>query len=306
VPWFEQARALPAEDVLGLVDPRAAARSENRGPRLRGDEREGDAAPHRRPVTIAVPVLPRIANFDDLDPLAMEEGVRLVMVRPGEALPGDADLVLIPGSKATIGDLAFVRAQGWDVDILAHVRRGGRVLGLCGGYQMLGQSIADPDGSDGDAGTVAGLGLLDVSTVFGGDKATVAVTGRHVATGERVTGYEIHLGRTTGPDCARPWLDLDGRMDGAESPNGRVAGTYVHGLFAADGFRRAYLSALGAPPSSLAYEAGVEAALDGLADHLEAHVDIKALLAIAGYTESRSSNPEGTATISQRIAQAPR
>jgi adenosylcobyric acid synthase len=306
VPWFEAARALPAEDVLALVDPPVAGHSETLGRRLRGDEREGEATGEKGSVTIAVPVLPRIANFDDFDPLAMEESVRLVMVRPGEAIPGDADLVLIPGSKATIADLAFVRAQGWDIDIAAHVRRGGRVLGLCGGYQMLGRSIADPEGLEGHPQSVAGLGLLEVTTVFGGNKATVAVTGRHVASGEPVSGYEIHLGRTSGPDCARPFVDLGGRMDGATSPDGRVAGTYVHGLFASDGFRRAYLSALGASPSSLTYEAAVEAALDGLADHLEAHVDIAALLAIAGYRDSVSSSAEGTATTTQRIAQAPR
>ncbi len=281
VPWFDGARVLPAEDVLGLSDHH---------------ERKGR-------ITIAVPQLPRIANFDDLDPLSMEPGVSVVMVKPGEAFPGDADLVLIPGSKSTIADLAFLKAQGWDIDIVAHRRRGGRVLGLCGGYQMLGRTIADPGGVEGPARTVPGLGLLDVETVLGGDKATVAVAGRDVAAGEAVTGYEIHLGRTTGADCARPVVDLGGRVDGARSADGLVAGTYVHGLFAADGFRRAYLAALGAPSSTLRYEAAVEAALDGLADHLEAHVAIDRLLAVAGY--DRKSTSARTATTTQRSAEAP-
>ncbi|MEX0851944.1 MAG: cobyric acid synthase [Bauldia sp.] len=293
VPWLEEARALPAEDGLGL------ASAGGLGPRFGADEPAGKAA---RKIAIAVPMLPRIANFDDLDPLAMEPWVLLVMVRPGDPIPADADLVLIPGSKSTIADLAFLRREGWDIDIAAHRRRGGRVLGICGGCQMLGRSICDPAGIEGPVETVAGLGLLDVETVLGGDKATVAVGGRHLATGEAVTGYEIHLGRTTGPDCARPMLDLGGRRDGAASPDGLVTGTYVHGLFSSDGFRRAFLADLGVRPSVLRYEAAVEAALDVLADHLEAHVAIDRLLAIAGYSRAR---PAAKSTINTRIAEAP-
>jgi adenosylcobyric acid synthase len=316
VPWFESARTLPAEDVLGLSSKgHATFPSPRRKPGSiadggehadsftmdsgfrRNDEKGG------KTVVVAVPVLPRIANFDDLDPLAMEPGVSLVMVRPGEPIPGHADLVLVPGSKSTIADLAFVRAEGWDVDIVAHHRRGGRVLGLCGGYQMLGRTIADLDGAEGRAATVAGLGLLDVATVIGGDKSVVAVAGRHVATGAPISGYEIHLGRTTGPDCARPLLDLGPQKEGAQSRDGRVAGTYVHGIFAADGFRRLFLAALGAPRSTVRYEAAVDAALDGLASHLEAHLDIDRLLTIAGYSQSTAAV---AATMSQKIAQAPR
>ena len=146
-------------------------------------------------------------------------------VRPGEPIPGDADLVILPGSKSTIGDLAFLRAQGWDIDIKAHVRRGGHVLGLCGGYQMLGRSIADPLGIEGPAGTVDGLGLLDVDDRD--DRATnrpPRCEGRHCATGAAVSGYEIHLGRTEGPDCARPVLTIGDRPDGAASRRRTRAG----------------------------------------------------------------------------------
>ena len=258
IPWLEATLRLPAEDVLGLA---------------------GARKPDAR-LVVAVPALPRIANFDDLDPLRLEPGVAVVIVEAGEPIPADADLVLIPGSKATIADLAFLRAQGWDIDILAHRRRGGRVLGLCGGYQMLGQTIADPEGVEGRAGKVAGLGLLAVDTVLAGDKATVTVAGLHCGTGEAIAGYEIHLGRTKGADCARPFLDLDGRADGATSPDGLVVGTYVHGLFAADRFRRAFLGHA-ASASSVSYQSTVEAALDALADHLESHVTIDRLLAIA-------------------------
>ncbi len=259
VPWFEDAHRLPAEDGLDLSERRPN--------------------PHGR-FTIAVPALPRIANFDDLDPLRLEPEVRVVIVEPGTPIPA-ADLILIPGTKSTIGDLRFLHAQGWHIDILAHHRRGGRVLGICGGYQMLGKAIADPDGVEGAAETVVGLGLLDVTTVLSGDKTTVPVSGRHVASGDSIDGYEIHLGHTAGPDCTRPVIDLGDRLDGATSPDGLVAGTYVHGLFSADSFRKAFLAEAGVA-SSLAYETSVDAALDGLADHLERHVAIDRLLEIAG------------------------
>jgi adenosylcobyric acid synthase len=262
VPWFHGAHRLPAEDALDLV------------PRGAGSGR----------LVIAVPMLSRIANFDDLDPLKQEPEAELRLIPPGEPLPGDAALVIIPGSKATIPDLAFFRAQGWDIDLFAHIRRGGHVLGLCGGYQMLGRSIADPEGMEGAAGEVAGLGLLDVETVMEGEKITRPVTARHVASGERIAGYEIHLGRTQGTDCARPLLEITeggaARPDGAASADGRILGCYVHGLFAADGFRRHFLSHFGRN-SSLSYDAAVETTLDALADHCETHLDVDAILAIA-------------------------
>lgn len=259
VPWLPQAAWLPAEDALDLESSAA---------------REGAAC------VIAVPMLARIANFDDLDPLAMEPGISLRFVRPGEPIPAEANVVILPGSKSTLGDLAFLRAQGWDIDIAAHVRRGGSVLGLCGGYQMLGKSIADPDGLDGAPGRVEGLGLLDIDTVMQGDKSTRLTQGVHCASGLAVEGYEIHLGRSDGPDGARPMLQIGERYDGATSRDGRVQGTYLHGLFSSDAFRAAWLKNFRVA-SSLAYEARVETALDALADHLEAHLDIDALLAIA-------------------------
>uniref|UniRef100_UPI00190F5B06 cobyric acid synthase n=1 Tax=Roseomonas sp. 18066 TaxID=2681412 RepID=UPI00190F5B06 len=185
VPFFESARRLPAEDAQDLLDhlPRRP-RSEEGGAGCR----------------IAVPLLPRIANFDDLDPLAAEPGVELIMLRPGMPLPGDTDLVILPGSKATIADLAALRAEGWDIDILAHHRRGGRILGICGGYQMLGTRIADPEGAEGPPGSVPGLGLLQVETVLAGSKQLSPARGRSLADDLPFAGYEMHIGRTTGPD----------------------------------------------------------------------------------------------------------
>ncbi|MXQ09049.1 cobyric acid synthase [Alphaproteobacteria bacterium GH1-50] len=256
-PWFPEAWRLPAEDALDIAAP---ARADG--------------------LHIVCLRLSRIANFDDLDPLAQEPGVRLTMLEAGRAIPGDADLVILPGSKSTRGDLAFLKSQGWDIDLAAHVRRGGHVLGLCGGYQMLGRSVSDPDGIEGPAGRDQGLGLLDVETTMTPDKRLTRVTARHLASGTSFSGYEIHIGATTGLDCQRPFAEVDGVPEGAISADGLVAGSYLHGMFRDDAFRAAYLAALGAT-SSMAYGSGVEATLNALADHVEAHLDVEGLLAAA-------------------------
>jgi len=226
-----------------------------------------------------VPLLSRIANFDDLDPLKAEPGVTVEMIAPGPPLPGDATLVILPGSKSTIGDLAFFRAQGWDIDLAAHIRRGGHVLGICGGYQMLGRTLSDPHGIEGPAGTVSGLGHLDVATGMTPEKHLTRVSGK--AFGVPLQGYEIHIGQTDGPDRAQSWVTLDNRKDGAASADGRIMGTYLHGIFASDAFRAAYLARLGGVSDGISYEARVDTVLDDLARHLEDHLDIDALLKLA-------------------------
>jgi len=263
VPWFELAGKLPAEDSVDI-------------------ERKASTSQSDRRIKIAVPLLPRIANHDDLDPLSMEPDVTLNFVRPGEPLPGDADLVILPGSKSTIADLGFFAAQGWDIDLRAHLRRGGHVLGLCGGFQMLGNWVRDRDGLEGPPGDREGLALLDLETVLTTEKRLEHVTGRHKASGAPVAGYEMHMGRTTGGDLARPFLEIDGRAEGAVSSDGRVSGTYVHGIFAQDKFRHAFLNQLRSRTDhGLAYEQSVEQTLDALADHLEAALDIESISAIA-------------------------
>jgi adenosylcobyric acid synthase len=259
IPWFKDAHRLPAEDVMDLP---ARARSGGSG------------------CVIAVPRLPRISNTDDLDPLAAEPGIDLRLIMPGTPLPADADLVLMVGSKATIADLTAFRAEGWDIDLAAHIRRGGRVLGLCGGYQMLGKRIADPHGIEGPPSEITGLGHLDVETVMAPVKHLSLKNGHHAATGTSVSGYEIHIGETSGPDSAHAWLEIEGKPEGAATRNGQVQGCYMHGLFSADAFRAAYFSPMGVT-SELDFAVGVEDTLDALAEHVEAYMDIDLLISLA-------------------------
>jgi adenosylcobyric acid synthase len=265
IPWFDAARDLPAEDGVAL-----------------DGTHHGYGAQPGAAIKVVVPQLPRISNFDDLDPLRAEPGVSVEFVTPERALPGDADLVILPGSKATIVDLIAFRQAGWDIDLKAHVRRGGRVLGLCGGYQMLGLRVADPQNIEGPIGELPGLGLLNVKTTLTPKKTLVETGGTDRATGMTVTGYEMHVGETVGADCDRPMLDLGGRPDGAISADGRVMGCYVHGIFASDEFRRAFLKVLKPDfTSDLSFESRIDATLDALADHLERHIAVDRILEIA-------------------------
>ena len=256
IPWIAAARALPAEDAVILQTPNASS----------------DGC-----MEIAVPMLSRIANFDDFDPLANEPDVRLTMVPPGTPIPASASLIIIPGTKATIADLKFLRAQGWDIDIAAHVRRGGRVLGICGGYQMLGRTISD-HGVEGSPEEIDGLGLLPVDTVMKAGKTLRDVAGIRIDNGAPFRGYEIHVGTTSGN--ARPLLRMaDGRDEGAVSADGRVAGCYIHGLFNLASQRRGWIDGAS---NGVDQDAAVDAALDELAAVLERHIAVDRLLAIAG------------------------
>lgn len=264
LPWFADAAFLPAEDSEDLK------RDANHG------NKEGQ-------IKIAVPVLPRIANFDDLDALRADPHVSVQMIERGTAIPSDIDLIILPGSKSTIADFNALKEAGWDIDIKAHARKGGYVLGLCGGYQMLGNNIADPEGIEGPVGSICeGLGLLDIETTMAGEKRTQMVTGLHLDSKTSVSGYEIHIGQSNGPDKDHPLFEIDGHLEGARSSNGRIFGTYMHGLFNEDAFRSAFLKSLGVKiDHNYNYQAMVESVLDDLARHVETHLDIKGLLEIA-------------------------
>jgi adenosylcobyric acid synthase len=262
IPWLDAVGRLPAEDAVPLG-------------------RSTDSKLDRR-VRIVVPMLARIANFDDLDPLIAEPNVSVEFIPPGTPLPLDADAVILPGTKSTLADLSMFRSQGWDIDLAAMVRHGVRVLGLCGGYQMLGKVLRDPHGVDGAIAQANGLGLLNVETDMEAEKILREAKGFSPAYGAPVHGYEIHMGKTSGPDCSRPLLTLGNQPDGARSANGQIEGTYLHGVFQSDEFRRAWLASLDpAAPSAMSFDAQVEDALDSLAQSLEQALDLDALLSLA-------------------------
>jgi adenosylcobyric acid synthase len=267
VPHCDAVRALPAEDSVDL--PHTPGRPD-------------------RP-SIIVLTLPAIANFDDFDPLIAEPDLSFRFLPRGEPIP-PCDLVILPGSKATIADLAVLRSEGWDIDLAAHRRRGGRILGICGGYQMLGRSISDPDGHEGPPAEVPGLGLLNVATVLTGDKRLNEATGTTCRDSVALAGYEMHLGRTASTEAPFSRLSdarfsdarlSDERPDGAISPDGLVIGTYVHGLFGHDEQRRAWLHDLGAAPVVASHYETVETALDAWADHLQAHLHVDHIIDLA-------------------------
>ncbi len=258
LPWFNDAWKLPAEDAPDLARPIASGS-----------------------LHVVCLQLSRVANLDDLDPLSQESSVRLTILHPGKPIPGDADLVIIPGSKATRGDLIFLRQQGWDVDLFAHYRRGGRILGICGGYQMLGQFVSDPKGVEGEPGDTQGLGLLKVETTLTEDKQLTKAKAIHAKTGYHFDGYEIHMGITTGEDCHRPYAFVDGRAEGAVSEDGLIMGLYLHGMFTDDKFRSQFLEECGLQGTGFGYNSSVENVLDGLAEHMGFHLDIDGLLHFA-------------------------
>jgi adenosylcobyric acid synthase len=260
IPWLTATAKLPAEDAVSIVR---------------------DEVTDSRPVKVVAPMLSRMANFDDADPLRLDPQVDFHFVPPGKPLPRDADLVILFGTKSTLGDMQFVRDQGWDHDIIAHARAGGRVLGICGGYQMLGRRIVDEQGIDGTAGVAEGLGLLNIETKMSGEKTVRQVNGECARSGVEVSGYEIHVGETYGPDCARPTTRINGVDDGARSSSRLVSGTYVHGLLCGDAYRRSFLDDLLIYDSTYSYSDVVDDALDELAEGLAKALDVDGLLASA-------------------------
>ena len=237
----------------------------------------GTASSGEHQFRIVVPALPRISNHTDFDPLRLHPQVDFRFIGPDRSIP-EADLVILPGSKSVRTDLAWLRAQGWDRAILRHLRYGGKVIGLCGGFQMLGREIRDPLGLESESGTSAGLGLLDVATTLEPEKQLRNVRGRLPFRDEPVSGYEIHAGVTTGGGLEAPAVILDDdRRDGAIAADGHVLGTYVHGLFESPSACAALLAWAGLDaPREIDYAALRDAAIDRLADAAAGHLDLPA------------------------------
>jgi adenosylcobyric acid synthase len=232
---------------------------------------------------VIVPVLPRISNHTDFDPLRLHPQVDLQFIGPGQPIP-PADLIILPGSKSVRGDLAHLRARGWDSAIARHLRYGGKLIGICGGLQMLGSAVHDPLGLEGAAGSSAGLGLLDYQTVLEAQKQLRNVSGTLDLEQSPVAGYEIHAGVTRGPALEQPAVQLaDGRSDGAISADGQILATYLHGLFEGSQSCAALLRWAGlADAQTIDYEALRERDIERLADLVEQHLDTAQLRKLCG------------------------
>ncbi|CAN7614289.1 cobyric acid synthase [Aquipseudomonas alcaligenes] len=273
--WLEQRTGKPVLGVLPyLTDFHLEAED--------AIDRRQDAKP-REALKVVVPVLPRISNHTDFDPLRLHPQVQLTLVGPGQAMP-PADLIVLPGSKSVRADLAFLRQQGWDVAIARHLRYGGKLLGICGGLQMLGERIDDPHGLEGPAGSSAGLGLLAFDTVLEPEKQLRNVRGHLGLENASVSGYEIHAGVSRGGALEQPAVRLDdGRADGAMSVDGQVLGTYLHGLFEGAEARDALLRWAGlAEVQAVDYPALRERDIERLADQVERHLDTDLLRRLCG------------------------
>ena len=234
----------------------------------------------RDALKVVVPLLPRMSNHNDFDPLRLHPQVDLRFVKMGEAWPA-ADLAILPGSKATRADLAFLREQGWDTQIEKHLRYGGKVLGICGGFQMLGERIHDPDGLESDAGSSPGLGWLPMSTRLIAGKQLRNVQGVFLPTQTAIHGYEIHNGISEGPALSRPMLKLGVRDEGAISEDGQIMGCYLHGLFDSAEAGNAILQWAGLHGDrAVDYDDHRQKDLDRLADLIEGHLDTERLLSV--------------------------
>ncbi|WP_242166987.1 MULTISPECIES: cobyric acid synthase [unclassified Pseudomonas] len=245
------------------------------------DQRQIDKA--AQVLKVVVPVLPRISNHTDFDPLRLHPQVDLQFVGPGQAIPA-ADLIILPGSKSVRSDLAYLRANGWDTAVARHLRYGGKVLGICGGLQMLGEHVHDPLGLEGPAGSSEGLGLLAFSTTLEQEKQLRNVRGRLLLEDAEVSGYEIHAGVTAGNALSRAAVLLDdGRTDGAQSEDGQILGTYLHGLFETPAACSALLRWAGLQDvQEVDYHALRERDIERLADLVENHLDTDLLRKLCG------------------------
>ena len=260
LPFFEEANLFPAEDSQDI----------------KGNYGSG-------PFKVSILKLGRIANFDDFDPLKIDNRLSVKIIEPNQVIPPDSNLIILPGTKSTITDLEFLRSQGWDIDIKAHVRRGGFVLGVCGGYQMLGKEIIDDGGFDGKASRIEGLNLLDIVTRMGKEKNLGKKHFISFVNEKKINGYEIHLGKTEGLDCKKPFAKAGDKLDGAISNNGKVMGTYIHGLFSEDDFRKSFFSKLSNQKmaSNTSYHQNVNRVLDDFVEVLEKSLDVENIFSIA-------------------------
>lgn len=270
--WLEQRTGKPVLGVLPYLH----------GLHLEAEDaisrEQKDATQHS--LNIVVPVIPHLSNHTDFDPLRLHPQVNLHFVAPGDPPPA-ADLIILPGSKNVRADLDWLRAQGWSEYLARHLRYGGKLMGICGGLQMLGTAVHDPHGIEGASGSSTGLGYLDYTTTLQPHKQLHNVQGKLAQAHEPVRGYEIHAGISEGQGLKNPFALLDdGRSDGAISDDGNIIATYLHGVFE---MPQALLQWAGlCVPQEFDYHALREQNLERLADTLEAHLDMERILQIPG------------------------
>ncbi|MEC1177114.1 cobyric acid synthase [Metasolibacillus meyeri] len=287
--WLEQETGIP---VLGVI-PYLAIEIDAEDSLALSSLRLKKPKPGEFALDVAMIQLPRISNFTDIDPLFEEPGVGVRIVKSVTEL-GNPDLLILPGTKNTIDDLQWLKQTGLGAAIVALYQAGTKIVGICGGYQMLGEVLIDTEGIEGDGSTAQGLGLLPIETVFFPEKQTVQVAGIILATNEEVTGYEIHLGRTTLKEGATPFVKMaDGRLDGAITADGQVIGTYLHGIFHNRHLTRRLINELrvqkGLAPLALAIKTDTELrdeAYERLDQHVRAHLDMDKLYTILHETNT--------------------
>jgi len=267
IPYFDLAKFLPAEDTLDLEK---IIYEKNKKP--------------KKIIKITIPILGKVSNFDDIDSLRMQPFIEINMIASNDIIPEDTDIILLLGSKSTINDLIELKNNGWDIDIKAHARKDKIVIGLCGGYQMLGKIINDPFGAEGSIRKIDGLGLLDVVTTIQKEKKVRRLSATHLYDNKTVEGYEIHLGKTSGTDCDRPMFRINQKLEGAISSNYKIYGTYMHGFFNNKGACEWLLSLCNQSNYQndiVDYDLKIDEILDNLADHMERHLDWKKILEIS-------------------------
>ena len=255
LPWFDKCNHFPAEDSFDINF--RTKKNKNK---------------------IACLQLSRISNFDDLNPLAQEPNISVEMIRPGNKIPSDADLVIIPGSKSTIDDLIFLRKNKWDLDLKKHLLRKKYILGICAGYQMLGNEIFDEELIESRNKRKLGLGLLNVTTKMKTQKKTIKVSASHCESGLTFTGYEIHIGETKGEDCKKPFSLIHQKKDGAISKDGLVMGSYIHGMFEDNDFRSFFIKKIHGINSLIDYKKQINQNLDEFANFIDERTQINRLL----------------------------
>lgn len=260
IPWFDNAKNFPAEDSVSIKNINSI-KSNNKN------------------IKVSILNLSKIANFDDFDPLVQSDNVDVTLIEKNMSIPSNTDLIIIPGTKSTLKDMQYIYDNGWDIDIKYLVKQGVKILGVCGGYQILGNTISDPFEVEDGVKNISGLGLLNIETIMDQNKTLKEISTKSMINNETINGYEIHMGVTKGSDTKNCFTKIDDNsFEGAMSNCGNIMGTYIHGLFNNDGFRNGFYDFIkNDVNTNEVFENKVDKTLNELADFLEKHTDIEGM-----------------------------